>query len=105
VFVFRLSDKFGDMGIVCYVVVDISAAKSGGEAVITDFVMSCRAMGRTLEFFAYQYVLMQLKNSGIDAPPKVDFSPSAKNRPFAEFLEKLTQGRLETYCMEKDVRQ
>ena len=105
VFVFRLSDKFGDMGIVCYVVVDISAAQSGGEAVITDFVMSCRAMGRTLEFFAYQYVLGQLKIYGIETLPKIDFSPSAKNRPFAEFLEKLAQGRLETYCMEKDARQ
>jgi FkbH-like protein len=98
VFVFRLSDKFGDMGIVCYVVVDMSSARSDGAAVITDFVMSCRAMGRTLEFFAYQYVLKQLKISGVETPPKIDFSPSAKNRPFAEFLENVAKGETNTYC-------
>jgi predicted enzyme involved in methoxymalonyl-ACP biosynthesis len=60
--------------------------------------MSCRAMGRTLEFFAYQYVLKQLKISGVETPPKIDFSPSAKNRPFAEFLENVAKGETNTYC-------
>ncbi|MBR1871185.1 MAG: HAD-IIIC family phosphatase, partial [Kiritimatiellae bacterium] len=48
VWTFRASDRFGDMGLVCYIVAQ------GGR--ITDFVMSCRAMGRTLEDFALRFV-------------------------------------------------
>ena len=44
--------------------------------------MSCRAMGRTLEYFAYRYVRDAL---GYDL--EIDFSPTAKNAPFKAFLE------------------
>ena len=89
VYVFRLSDKFGAMGIVCYVVADAAACR------ITDFVMSCRAMGRTLEFFAYRHVCQDL---GVETVP-IDFRATAKNGPFAAFLEKLAQGTRETFCV------
>jgi len=103
VYVFRLSDKFGEMGIVCYVVADVPTRT------ITDFVMSCRAMGRTLEFFAYRYVceaigtaahlpLSQDQPSGGSQPIKIDFRASEKNGPFAAFLERLARGETETYC-------
>ena len=75
VFVFRASDRFGDQGIVCYVVADLATRR------ITDFVMSCRAMGRTLEHFAYRHVAAEL-----GCRPDIDFVPTAKNRPFREFL-------------------
>ena len=77
VFVFRTRDRFAEQGIVCYIVADLTVKR------ITDFVMSCRAMGRTLEFFAYDYGKKAL---GEDYP--IDFSPTAKNGPFREFLEK-----------------
>ena len=77
VFVFRTRDRFAEQGIVCYIVADLTVKR------ITDFVMSCRAMGRTLEFFAYDYVKKAL---GEDYP--IDFSATAKNGPFREFLEK-----------------
>ena len=82
VFVFRAGDRFGEMGIVCYVVVDQTSRR------ITDFVMSCRAMGRTLEHFAYAHVVREL---GYE--PGVDFVPTAKNGPFKAFLEAGLQGR------------
>ena len=88
VYVFRLSDKFGAMGIVCYVVADGAARR------ITDFVMSCRAMGRTLEFFAYRHVCQDL---GAETLP-IDFRTTAKNAPFAAFREKLAHGERETFC-------
>ena len=81
VFVFRTRDRFGEQGIVCYVVVDLSLRR------VTDFVMSCRAMGRTLEHFAYGYVSRQ-----IGYAPAVDFVRTAKNRPFEEFLANLRPG-------------
>ena len=89
VYVFRLSDKFGAMGIVCFIVVDVAERR------ITDFAMSCRAMGRTLEFFAYNYVCREL---GGETPPSIDFSATAKNSPFASFLKRLDSGERETYC-------
>lgn len=82
VFVFRASDKFGEQGLVCYIVADLAARR------ITDFVMSCRAMGRTLEHFAYAYVCESLGFA-----PSVDFTPSAKNAPFRLFLESGMTGK------------
>ena len=84
VFVFRAGDRFGEQGLVCYVVADVAARR------ITDFVMSCRAMGRTLEQFAYSYVAAQLGFA-----PEIDFVPTAKNAPFAAFLHALVDGTLE----------
>ena len=88
VYVFRLEDRFGAMGIVCYIVADAGLRR------ITDFVMSCRAMGRTLEQFAYRHVCRDL---GADTLP-IDFRATAKNGPFAAFLEKLSRGETATFC-------
>ena len=81
VYVYRLADRFGAMGIVCYIVVDVAARR------ITDFVMSCRAMGRTLEHFVYGYVCDAL---GCALP--VDCVATAKNAPFRAFLESGMKG-------------
>jgi FkbH-like protein len=42
----RSSDRFGDLGLVAFV----HAKVEGGRAEIADWVMSCRAMGRRIEF-------------------------------------------------------
>ena len=90
VFVFRAGDRFGEQGIVCYVIIDREGRR------ITDFVMSCRAMGRTLECFAYEWVANR-----VGFRPSIDFVPTAKNAPAKEFVEKVAKGgRLETYFKE-----
>jgi len=89
VYVFKASDRFGEQGIVCYIVADIVAMR------ITDFVMSCRAMGRTLEHFAYNYVAREMGR-----PLAVDYVPTAKNAPFAEFLGSL-KPEMETWYEER----
>ena len=89
VWVFRLGDRFGEMGIVCFIVADVAANR------ITDFAMSCRAMGRTLEYFAYGYACGQL---GGERAPEIDYSPTEKNAPFASFLERLANGERTTFC-------
>ena len=86
VYVFRARDRFGEQGTVCYVVVDLSARR------VTDFVMSCRAMGRTLEHFAYGFIARDL-----GYPPAIDFVPSSKNAPFAEFLRGLVPSPITYY--------
>ena len=86
VFVFRAGDRFGAQGLVCYIVVEVASRR------ITDFVMSCRAMGRTLEHFALSHVEREM-----GFRPAIDFTPTAKNAPFAAFLSSLGNG-LHTYC-------
>ena len=81
VFVFRAGDRFGEQGLVCYVVADLASRR------VTDFVMSCRAMGRTLEHFAYGHVSRQLGYA-----PELDFAPTAKNAPFAAFRRAIAGG-------------
>ena len=90
VFTFRAGDRFGEQGLVCYVIVDRTAKR------ITDFVMSCRAMGRTLEHFALAYV-----EKALGYRPEIDFVPTAKNKPFADFLAGLDGSPLKTHFKER----
>ena len=90
VFIFRAGDKFGEQGIVGYVIID----KDGRR--ISDFVISCRAMGRTLECFMYEWVSRR-----VGCRPSVDFVPTAKNAPAAEFVGNVAKGvGMKTYFEE-----
>ncbi len=76
IFVYRTSDRFGEQGIVCYIVADLPTRR------LTDFVMSCRIMGRTLEYFAYNHAVTNLGFT-----PEVDYTPTLKNAPFKAFFD------------------
>ena len=69
----ELSDKFGDLGVVAAAVV----CTEGGEAVIDNFVMSCRAMGFGME----QLLLSHIVDSNVDLPLKGIFVPTPRNEP------------------------
>ena len=86
VWTFRAGDAFGEMGLVCYVIYDCATAR------ITDFVMSCRAMGRTLEHFALNHVRHELASENLPLVG-IDCVPTAKNGPFREFLSTLDFAR------------
>ena len=85
VWTFRAGDAFGEMGLVCYVIYDCATAR------VTDFVMSCRAMGRTLEHFAINHVRHELASENLPLVG-IDCVPTAKNAPFREFLSSLDLG-------------
>lgn len=94
VWTFRARDAFGEMGLVCYVIADPREGR------ITDFVMSCRAMGRTIEWFALNHVRRELAREG-SRLRQIDFAPTAKNGPFREFLSRADLSRAEdwpTHC-------
>ena len=78
----RAGDRFGEQGLVCYVVYAVGTRR------ITDFVMSCRAMGRTLEGFVLNAVKAALAAEGLTLEG-IDFVPTAKNGPFQTFLRAL----------------
>ena len=94
VWTFRVSDAFGEMGLVCYVIADPREGR------VTDFVMSCRAMGRTIEWFALNHVRCELAREGVELKG-IDFAPTAKNGPFREFLSRVDLSRADdwpTHC-------
>ena len=82
VYTFRARDRYGDMGLVCYVVCDLPSARA------TDFVMSCRAMGRTLEDFVFNHVRAAMDAEG-SALASIDFASTPKNDPFKSFHQSL----------------
>ena len=91
----RASDRFGDMGLVCYAICDMGTCR------LTDFVMSCRAMGRTLEGFAVNHVKASLAGEGRSLAG-VDCTPTLKNGPFRTFLANLDLAREQpTYYVEE----
>ena len=91
VWVFRCGDRYGEMGLVLYVV------WQGGH--ITDFVMSCRAMGRTLEDFALEWVKGELEREGLPFEG-IDYAPSAKNAPIGRWLS--GEGRRQSFVSLKE---
>ena len=76
IFVYRTADRFGVQGIVSYVIYDALSDA------ITEWVMSCRAMGRTLEYFVTADLIQKLGYL-----PAIDFDESPKNQPFRLFLD------------------
>lgn len=91
VWTFRSGDRYGDMGLVLYIVWQTGR--------ITDFVMSCRAMGRTLEDFAISFVEGELKKEGLPFEG-IDFVPTQKNGPFAAWLAR--PGRVSSHVSLKE---
>ena len=62
-YIVRLSDRFGDNGIVMVVLVD--CGKEDGIAEIDTFLMSCRVIGRTLEQKIISTIAADLRERGI----------------------------------------
>lgn len=80
--IFRVSDKFGDSGLTGIISVEIN----GERAQIVDFILSCRVMGRKIEetmlFTAIQYARSAGLNEVI-----AKHVPTAKNKPCLEFFQ------------------
>ncbi len=87
VFLYRVEDKFGDNGIVAALIADLSDSE-GKAAVITDFVMSCRVMGKQIEDAILADVEKALRDVGCIRVSGL-FVPSAKNAPVAGLYERL----------------
>jgi FkbH-like protein len=81
--VFRVSDKFGDSGLTGIISLEIK----NNECRIEDFILSCRVIGRKVEetmlFTAIQYALkLGLKNVN------AEYIPTPKNKPCLDFWRK-----------------
>jgi len=80
IWVVRVSDKFGDMGLIGLVSLDVNCQKGQ----IIDFVLSCRVMGRMAEEAMLCAVIKYSKVLGVDEV-WAKYLPTAKNIPCLEF--------------------
>ena len=80
---FRVSDKFGDYGLVGIISLELNQRK----AKICDFVMSCRVIGRKAEESMIYKVFEYAKSQGIEELLAV-YIPTNKNQPCLEFWKR-----------------
>ena len=78
-----VKDKFGDSGLTGAAIV--SYAEEKGE--INDFLMSCRVMGRNIEFVFMDFIMDFLKEKGCSFVT-AQYVPSMKNKPVSDFYDK-----------------
>lgn len=78
-----VKDKFGDSGLTGVAVVSYA----DGKGTIDDFLMSCRVMGRNIEFAFVDYIIEFLKNKGCEKV-SAKYQPTQKNKPVSDFFEK-----------------
>jgi FkbH-like protein len=80
-YVFHVSDRFGDSGLTGLA----SVSRVGSEAIIQDFVMSCRVMGKKVEDALLGFVVEQVRTRGSAKvlAPAVD---GPRNAPAKEFF-------------------
>jgi FkbH-like protein len=79
-----VKDKFGDLGLTAVAIVTVEGHKSE----ITDFLMSCRIMGRNIEFAIMDTIWADLKKEGCEEVT-AHYLATAKNKPVSDFYEKL----------------
>ena len=77
---FRVADRFGDSGLTGIMSLDIGL----DDACITDFVLSCRVMGRKIEIAMVAFATQYCRNLGL-VELKAIYLPTAKNRPCLDF--------------------
>ncbi len=78
-----VKDKFGDSGLTGVAIVNYEDGKGN----IKDFLMSCRVMGRNIEFAFMDYIVSFLKSQGCEVIT-AHYQPSPKNKPVSDFFEK-----------------
>lgn len=110
VYLYSISDRFGDSGVVAAAVADCSGAALGSregmpdsretgqgcqEAVptLTDFVMSCRVMGKNIEYALIEDIENDLRGSGYTTLRGI-YIPTAKNLPVADLYDRLGYHRI-----------
>jgi FkbH-like protein len=85
----NVKDKFGDNG---FSILSIIKLKSETEAEIDSFLMSCRIMGRRIEFTFLREIEKRLENIGVRTI-YANYVPSAKNSPCKDFYEEAGYGK------------
>ncbi len=84
IFSIKVADKYGDYGIVSLILLKVE----NDQATIENYLMSCRTLGRNIEFDFYHHVLAFIENNGWKLT-EVKFAKTEKNQPAQDFLKKV----------------
>ena len=84
IFAFSVSDKFGDNGITGLAIIDIDYDKK--EAIFDTFLMSCRIIGRNVEYAFMDYIISILKNKNINSI-KGEYIRTLKNEQVSNYFD------------------
>ena len=84
VYAWSVSDKYGDSGITGMSIVNIN--NDNKLAVIDSFLMSCRIIGRNIEFFVMDFIVNELENSEIKII-LAHYSETKKNTQVKNFYQ------------------
>jgi FkbH-like protein len=79
---FRVADKFGDSGLTAIASVEIKQ----NTAVIVDFILSCRVMGRKVEETILHKIISYARSLGL-TELRAEYIPTPKNKPCLRFFE------------------
>lgn len=90
VYSLKVSDKFGDYGIVGLIMINLLNAQ---EAEIENYLMSCRALGRRIEYDFFKLVHNDLNQKQIKIK-NIKFLETKKNVPAREFFNELKSNNL-----------
>lgn len=80
----RLKDDFGDMGMIGVVICTVT----GSEAEISDWLMSCRVLGRKVEEGMFTALVEALRQRGV-ASVRATYRPTRKNNMVREHFDRL----------------
>ena len=86
VFSIKSNDKFGDYGIIGLILVDVI----NQNATIRNYLLSCRALGRNIEYEFWNYVLNYLTEKNLNLG-KILFVNTPKNKPALDFYNIITK--------------
>ena len=84
VYLYTVKDCFGDYGIVAAIIVDMT----GDVPEVEEFAMSCRIMGKNVEYALMEDVETHLHGIGFEQL-RGCYIPTAKNKPVSNLYEKL----------------
>jgi FkbH-like protein len=79
-----VTDRFGDYGIIALILVDVQQDKAN----LRNYLMSCRALGRKIEFNFWNYVKQDIQNKGLIFN-EIHFKKTEKNQPAQIFLQQI----------------
>ena len=82
----KVTDKFGDYGIVGLCLIDIDF----NNAIIRNFLLSCRVLGRGVENTFFDYII-EIMNKHQKVVKQIDFVKTEKNAPAEKFYQKISK--------------
>jgi len=100
VFAFSVKDKFGDSGVTGLCIV----GTNGRTATIDSFLMSCRVLGRKIEFAFMDWLMQRLKGARI-TQVRAKYLRTAKNDQVADFFDRCSFELIDASETQRDYTQ